>query len=300
MRRKKKIRKNNHHKLSPLVLVVNGDSKSSFRKADIMIRRVIAVGLLVGAFGCSREDRNEILDRVNDAGKALNGDVDDALPNVVREQRRKERVRQNREWTAENKVAYPKEYCLAQIDRLDKMLFAADAAHHDLSVRMSKARREKAEGETKLEELRDLLGVLKSAYQGASMSNKWPVVVSCYTMKETDVRNKIIDVAEKIAELSARQGSLNVAITKIERKLDQLTGIQKKVSATKERVQVLMRDVDIKVVIDGNDGIESEVNAINDSIGAFGKSSTDISVDDLLQPKVEKDRDRIFKSIMSE
>jgi len=265
-----------------------------------MMRRIVAVGLLVGVIGCSREDRNDLLDRVNDAGKALNGEVDNELPYVVREQRRKERARQNREWTAENKVAYPREYCQAQLDRLDKMLFAADTAHHDLSVRMSKARREKAEGKTKLDELRNLLGILKSAYQGASASNTWPVVVSGFTMKETDVRNKIIDVAEKITELSTRQGNLAIAIGKIERKLEQLTGIQKKVGTTKERVQVLMRDVDIKAVVDGNDGIESAVNAINDSIGAIGESSTGISVEDLLQPKVEKDRDRIFKSIMAE
>ena len=86
---------------------------------------VIAMGGLAIFYGCSKEARDEAMNRIGKAGKALNGEVrpDDKeheTPNIVAEQQRKERIRQNTKWTPENQAKFPVEYCQAMLEQVDK------------------------------------------------------------------------------------------------------------------------------------------------------------------------------------
>ena len=77
--------------------------------------------------GCSKESRDEVIERTTKAAKELNGserkskDKDENKPpDIVAEQQRKERVRQNTQWTAENQALHPVEYCQAQLEEVAK------------------------------------------------------------------------------------------------------------------------------------------------------------------------------------
>ena len=91
------------------------------------ILTLVGVAAVVGIacyVGCSKESRDEAINRLGKAGKALNGEVypddaDNGVANIVREQQRKERIRQNTTWTAENIARHPKEYCQAQLETLN-------------------------------------------------------------------------------------------------------------------------------------------------------------------------------------
>ena len=55
-----------------------------------------------------REQREAMLDSAARIGDSSGGEK---TPRIVREQQRKERVRQNTEWTPENQALHPIEYC---------------------------------------------------------------------------------------------------------------------------------------------------------------------------------------------
>ena len=74
------------------------------------MKRLICIALIAAGvfalltYGCSREGRDEAVNRMGKAAKALNGEVrpndqKHATPNIVAEQQRKERIRQNTKWT---------------------------------------------------------------------------------------------------------------------------------------------------------------------------------------------------------
>ena len=72
------------------------------------VKTLFAVGIAGILFvGCSREDREEVADRIGKAANALKGeDGSERTPRIVKEQQRKERIRQNTKWTPENQSKY--------------------------------------------------------------------------------------------------------------------------------------------------------------------------------------------------
>ena len=113
------------------------------------IMTLVGIAAVVGVacyVGCSREDRDEAIARLGKAGRALNGEVrpDDVahdVPNIVREQQRKERVRQNTQWTAENQALHPIEYCQAKLEDLNEYAQRLEVVTHKMMVAKSAATR---------------------------------------------------------------------------------------------------------------------------------------------------------------
>lgn len=91
------------------------------------MEKLMVAMMLICLAGCSKESRDETIDRLCKAGKALNGEVrsDDkkhATPNIVYDQQRKERVRQNTKWTAENQANTQKSIVRQCLSRWAKTL----------------------------------------------------------------------------------------------------------------------------------------------------------------------------------
>ena len=136
------------------------------------MKLITAVGIValvgaVGYVGCSREGRDEAMARLGKAGRALNGEVrpDDAehdVPNIVREQQRKERIRQNTQWTAENRALHPVEYCQAMLADLDDYAKRLEVVMHKMMVAKSAAAREISDNETMAKSLSKFLDEAKA------------------------------------------------------------------------------------------------------------------------------------------
>ena len=76
-----------------------------------------AIGVIAVAYYliAPEEKRDALLERVENLGRASDGEH---VAKVVREQQRKERIRQNNTWTPENRALHPVEYCQAQLEDL--------------------------------------------------------------------------------------------------------------------------------------------------------------------------------------
>ena len=79
----------------------------------------VSVAVVVG---CSQDDRDEIAERGGNAWNAIKGETTpgEKTPRIVKEQQRKERIRQNNTWTPENRAHHPVEYCQAQLEDLQR------------------------------------------------------------------------------------------------------------------------------------------------------------------------------------
>lgn len=86
-----------------------------------MFKKTLIVGAIVGTalfFGC---------DKIKEMFYQTTTDDNEKVAKVVRDQQEKERIRQNREWTPENKAKYPLEYLQSQIEEIDKAIDVLNA-----------------------------------------------------------------------------------------------------------------------------------------------------------------------------
>ena len=75
---------------------------------------------------------------------------------------------------------------------------------------------------------------------------------------------------------------------------------QKNIIKTKERIQMVLNDLNLKKVVEGDDSITDVLNAINDSLGALGTNYEDPSIDDMLVPDKSSTIKVSFDAIMAE
>lgn len=92
--------------------------------------------------GCSQGSRDEAIDRATQAAKALNGKADNT-PDVVKEQIRKEKERQNSTWTIENVTAHPLEACNAKLEEIEEKINKANIAYNSALSKQAAAKTKK-------------------------------------------------------------------------------------------------------------------------------------------------------------
>ena len=254
--------------------------------------------------GCSREERNEAIDRVTDAAKSLNGDSKSAekaheTPLVVQEQQRKERIRQNTEWTAENQRLHPIEYCQAQLAELDKYGEKLEVSAHTLAVELNKVRRNMGNDAEQLKQLQTFLATAKKAYLEAEATGKWPVNINGFALSQENAKLKIVEAARKVKELEAGTNTPLNHEAMLQKKLEKIQAEQQRVVKLREKVQRTINDIRTQQVIDGNNGIADALNAINDSIGALGTSEDAApSLEDLAKPTSKASIEQEFDAII--
>ena len=164
--------------------------------------RIWSVAVLVLLVGCSREERDAAIDRATMAAKELNGAAE-SVPTLVREQQRKERIRQNTEWTKENQALYPIEYCQAQLAELDRMSKALQVQVHTVATSKTAIDRQDAEERAQEEGLTRLLTEAKESYRSADAKNEWPMPLNGFRLPKARAEEKIVEMAQRIAALKA-------------------------------------------------------------------------------------------------
>lgn len=252
--------------------------------------------------GCSQEDRDEIGERVGNAKRALTGETStgEKTPRIVKEQQRKERIRQNNSWTPENRAHHPIEYCQAQLEELARYARQLEATAHEKGCALNAVNRELGDADVMEKQLRKSLGELKAAYRQCEATNSWPAKVGGYELSRETTQQRIIDAAQKIAGIQAKAGTKRNMRNQIQKVLERTRNEQMRVVKLREQVQAEIGNLKLKKVIEGDDGIKTALDQISDAMGDLGVNYDEPTIEDIAQPDQNAVREELFKKIMAE
>jgi len=227
-------------------------------------------------------------------------DSRDKTPSIVKEQRRKERMRQDKTWTPENRAHHPIEYCQAQLEELARYSKELEARAHEKACAIAAVKREVGNNDANLNNFKKFLSEAKRKYKECETANKWPAIIGGYALSRETTQEKIIDAAEKVAEIELKTGSKRNQLVSLEKTLQITQAEQKRIVKIREQIQNTINDLKIKKVIDADDGIVASLNAIEDSMGVLGVNYDDPKVESIVQPDRTTTREELFKKIMAE
>lgn len=267
------------------------------------IKTLFAVGIAAGILfvGCSREDCEEAADRIGKATDALKGeDGTERTPRIVKEQQRKERYHQNTKWTSENQAKYPIEYCQAMLEEVAKDANRYEVLMHKFLSAKSSVTRSITENDAQIKSYGSFLETAKKSYREADSSGGWPVAINGFSLSKEQLQEKIVDAANKVKTFQSRAAINKTNLLKLEKKIVRLSEEQRKLAMTKENLQKTLDNLQLKKIVDSEDGIRDSVAAINDALGALGDGASDVSLEELLTPDADTVRKTEFDAIMSE
>lgn len=257
------------------------------------------LAMLILVTGCSREDSDEIAERTMFAAKGLNATQTHAIPNIVADQKQKENIRQNTQWTPENQALHPVEYCQAQLEELDQMARKLQVQSHRISMSKAETQRKQVDAKAQSEGFLQLLKDAKIAYRIADVEGKWPMIFNGFRLSKERAQQKIVDATQSIASLKSFVEKSKNTIAILERKSIKIDTEQRKLISVKERLQSTLVELKTKQVIDGTNGVLDALNAINDSISSLGTDASDPSLEDLVIPDTDAARAKQFNEIMA-
>lgn len=256
--------------------------------------------------GCSKESRDEMIERTTKAAKELNGSEktskdkgDDKAPDIVVEQQRKERVRQNTQWTAENQALHPVEYCQAQLEEVAKYAKRLEVQAHQVAVAQSAAKRKISEAEGQIASLSKFLDQAKTAYRDADATNKWPMKLNGYQIGKEKAQQTIVEIYQRLQTCNSNVATQKNNQRKLDAKLRQVAQEQKNLVVLREKIQAAISDIQMKKLVDGEKGIGDALNAINDSMNALAGDSNEPTLDELIAPAPDAARQEAFDVIMA-
>ena len=119
-------------------------------------------------------------------------------------------------------------------------------------------------------------------------------------LEREQLQEKIVDAANKVKTFQSRTATNKTNLLKLEKKIVRLSEEQRKLAMTKENLQKTLDNLQLKNIIDSEDGIRDSVAAINDALGALGDGASDVSLEDILTPDADTARKTEFDAIMSE
>lgn len=267
--------------------------------------KLMMVGVLVvGACsmtGCSREERAEMIDQVAGKARKLNngGANDEAVPDIVRRQRRAEKIRQNTKWTPENQAKYPLEYCQAQLTEITKYEEQLNVAKFKAEKMRATAEREAKEAEAAQGKFTRALDSMKTAYREAAAADKWPVTMNGFPLSKDKAQQMIVDADAKASEAQAKIAVCRQRATLVARRLTDIETERANLQTLRTKVQQTIAGLEAQRVNDGSKSIRDSLSAISDSITVFN-TGTDVTVEDIVAEDPSSARQRRFDEIMAQ
>lgn len=265
----------------------------------------LVILLSIAIVGCSRDSREEAIDRVSEAVRVLNGDStsptkEHEIPLLVQEQQRQERIRKNTEWTPENQRLYPEEYCQAQLVVLDDYAERLGVTEHTILVELNKRQRTKSKESSEVKQLNEFLVAAKKAYLEAEAADSWPVKINGFALTREMAKRKIVEAARRIRELDGGVTQADNHEAKLRQKLVKIQEEQQRVVRLRDKVQSTINDIRTRKVIDGSNELVASLNAISDAVGVLGTEDDAPSIGDLSTPSPETTIDQEFENIIRE
>ena len=262
---------------------------------------IVVIGVAV-FIGCSQGDRDEIVERGGNALNALKGETSpgEKTPRIVKEQQRKERIRQNNTWTPENRAHHPIEYCQAQLEELQRYERELEVRAHEKACVIAAVKRIVGDNDTMEKNLKKFIADAKKTYTECEASNSWPAKLGGFSLSREKTQAKIIDAAQKLSEIQAKTGSRQNQLVSLEKTLKVTQDEQKRIVKIREQIQNTINDLRIKEVVDGDNSIVAALNAIEDNMGSLGVDYDDPKIESIIQPDEKTTREELFKKIMAE
>ena len=263
--------------------------------AVFIIAGLAVVGLV--SFS-SRTSRRDAINRVSDAAQKLNGDVDDT-PDIVQEQRKRERERQNSKWTLENQRKHPLEYCRAMVEQLDKDAADLDVALHKYQTAQAAVSREITANEGDAKKYSEFLDKAKAAYRAAADAGKWPVSFNGRELTQDEFKDKIIDADKRLKSARVKIPELRTRLGTLEKREAKATKNQEEIAALREKFQSMIRDIELNRIGSETGKLDDSLGALRDSLSALGQSSA-VGNDDeeFFSTSPEEEKEAEFNVIM--
>lgn len=269
---------------------------------------LVGVAAVIGIacyVGCSKESRDEAINRLGKAGKALNGEVypddsDNGTANIVREQQRKERIRQNTTWTAENIARHPKEYCQAQLEALNEYASQLDVSMHKLQVKTSTVTSAITDAETSIGQFTNMLEQAKASVRASRATESDKVEMGGYSLTFDRAKKKMVLMNRRVPVLRTQIGKLKNALTQIGKSIDRVEKEQEKIVSIREQVQVAIGEIELKNVIEGDKSIVAALDSIRHNVRDLGVDYDDPSIESIAAPSPEESIDAEFEKLMAE
>jgi len=272
----------------------------------LIILIVVAGGVFLVYNGCTREYREEMVTRIGKAGRALNGevrpdDIEHETPNIIREQRRKEQIRQNTTWTAENRQKEPVLFLKAQLEEVERL-------EDKLSVQLVELNTKKAEVARKLkvtranaEKAKAFLDVAKAAYRKAAATNSWPVMVNGFSFSQPTLKTRIVEASARHEQAAPLAAKLTEGAAVLQRKIEMVQAKQRETIELRSKIESAIEMVKLDKAIKGIDGIDNQVSAIANMVEGLGEQTElSASLDDVLELSGDAKIDSAFEKIMAE
>lgn len=270
---------------------------------------LLIIAFAIGVFAYrsfTQEQRDEAISRIAKAGRALNGevspdDVEHGVPNIVREQQRKERIRQNTTWTAENRQKEPVLFLKAQLEEVDKL-------EEKLSVQLVELNTKKAEISRKLkvtkansEKAKAFLDVAKKVYREAAATNAWPAKVNGFSFSQPTLKTRIVEAASRYEQSAPLAAKLTEGSATLQRKIELVQSKQRETIELRSKIETAIEMVKLDKTIKGIDGIDNQVSAIANMVEGLGEQTElSASLDDVLELSGDAKIDSAFEKIMAE
>lgn len=218
--------------------------------------------------GCSQGSREEAIDRATQAAKALNGKADDT-PDVVKEQIRKEKERQNSQWTIENVSAHPIEACNAKVEELDGKIEKAKIAYNRALSAQAAAQTAKETADAEVAKYSVFLEAARPAYKAAKESGKWPIEVNGYSLGEEVAEEKILIAIKKSGEAKAKGEKASAQIASMGRRMKEVKRIREDLTSQREKVLEYRENI-------RSGQLQSEINGLVGVLNDGGVKMSDI------------------------
>ncbi len=262
---------------------------------------LVAVSCLSVVAGCSRESREQAIDNVSSAARALNGgDTENRTPDVVRKQQEAERKRQNNEWTPENQACHPIEYCQAQLKIVDEMAKKLEVEQHKINTARSAEKRKETENDEIVKKMTKQLDSLKTAYRETESSGSWPMPFNGFQLSQQKAKEFIVQTNSKLAAAKEQAPKLKNFVARLERRLAEIQAEQGRLVQTREKIQMTLSNLQTKQIIEGERGIADALKSLNDSMDSLGGSFDELSFDELSAGTRENEIDDAFDALMGD
>lgn len=208
-----------------------------------------------------------------DAGPSNGNARREDKPRVAREAERRERARQDAEWTPENIRRYPELFlqdAIAQCDVLREKIEAQDIAF----LRLKKqAERKGEEADFAIRRYSKFLEEAKKQYKIATgEGGSFPVKINGFELDEDELNDKVADALERV-ELAEKQKSTN---EKIVRKVKIRQGVLK--TKTRE-LRSIRRKLELQLEQVKMNKALGEIGTLTDILGTIKDMSVELAED---------------------
>jgi len=198
---------------------------------------------------------------------------DDEKPRIVREAERRERERQNTQWTPENIRANPALF-------LQDMIAASDALKNKIEAQ-----------DIAIARYTKFLNEAKKQYKAAKENgNAFPVNVNGFELSEEELSEKVADALERI-ELSKKSRATNsVVVKKVEIRQGVLKTKSRELRSIRRKLVLQLEQVKMNEALGEIDSFTEVLGVLKDMSLEISEDPAKLSLDDITEEDPDKAR----------